>query len=141
MERNKKQLMEDKFNNTNHKNNNLRFALFIKLLGGCLGALHVVVRTAKDDRLAHELQRSGWWPASLAETQASLDALQELSCDLVAHDMRSVLVVCVQLLAGRSLVDTDHGDTNRPCTEKRLASRTAEDWYELTYALPILSRR
>lgn len=96
---------------------------------------------AKNDLLAHELQRCCWWPAGLRETQASLDGLQELSRDFIAHDMCSILVVRMQLLTCGSLVDTNHGDTNRPCTITLLAFREAKIGKESTYALPILKRR
>lgn len=51
-------------------------------------------------------------PPHLRKGQAALDALQVLARGLVAHDM--ALFAVVQLLAGATLVDTDHGDADGP---------------------------
>lgn len=44
--------------------------------------------------------------------QTALDALEILARHLVAHDVS--LFAIVQLLAGTTLVDTHHGDTDGP---------------------------
>ena len=44
--------------------------------------------------------------------ETALDTLQILARDLVAHNM--TLLAVVQLLSSASLVDTNHGHTNRP---------------------------
>lgn len=63
--------------------------------------------------LAHQLSDIFWWPPNLCEAQAPLDALQELSSDFIAHHVP--LVTFVQLLPRAPLMDTHHGDTDRPC--------------------------
>lgn len=61
---------------------------------------------------SHELPDILWRPAYLCKCQAPLDALQILSRHLVAHDM--ALLAVMQLLASTPLVDTHHGNTDRP---------------------------
>lgn len=62
----------------------------------------------------HKLQLVVRWPSRLCETETALDALQELSRDLVAHDVRLAFVALVQFLARRALVDAHHGDADGP---------------------------
>lgn len=95
-------------------------------------------------KLPHHLQRILRDPPRLAKGQAPLDALQELSRDLVAHDMRGHALL-MQLLARGTLVDTHHGDTDGPGTtrppsaKKKTKTRNKAKMKEKTYALPILS--
>lgn len=48
----------------------------------------------------------------MGKGETALDALQILARDLVAHNMS--LLAVVQLLSSTSLVNTNHGHTNRP---------------------------
>lgn len=50
----------------------------------------------------------------MGETETALDALQKLARDLVTHDMRLTFIAFVQFLARRALVNTYHGDADRP---------------------------
>ena len=67
-------------------------------------------------------------PPSLDEADTPFDTLEELSRHLIAHDMSLALV---KFLSGRSLVDANHSDSNRPCAvcEQLVAQRpeTKED--------------
>lgn len=62
----------------------------------------------------HQLQLIIRRPSRLGETEAALDALQELAGDLIAHDVRLTFVALVQFLARRALVDAYHGDADGP---------------------------
>lgn len=89
--------------------------------------------------LAHDLQLIIRGPASLRKAQTSLDTLQVLPGDLVAQDM-GLLITLMQFLSSRTFVDTNHGNTNRPCT--RSCQLCLESLFKgKTYAFPILSRR
>lgn len=63
-------------------------------------------------RSTHQLPNILRRPPDLSETQASLNALQELSCNLITHHMS--LITLMQLLSRTTLVNTNHSDTNRP---------------------------
>jgi hypothetical protein len=60
-------------------------------------------------QLPHIIRR----PPRLSKAQTPLDSLQILPGHLIAHDMR-LLITLMQLLAGAALMDTDHGDADRP---------------------------
>jgi hypothetical protein len=63
--------------------------------------------------LAHQLSDIFWWPSNLCKAQAPLDTLQELPGDFIAHHVP--LVTFVQLFSCAPLMNTHHGDTDRPC--------------------------
>src|SRR4051812_4538360 len=62
--------------------------------------------------LAHKLADILRRPSDLSKRQTPLDALQILPRDLAAHDMPPL--TAMKLLSSTTLVDTHHGDTNRP---------------------------
>lgn len=64
--------------------------------------------------LPHKLQQIVRRPSRLRKAQAALNALQELSRDLVAHDMRLALIALVEFFARGPFVDADHGDADGP---------------------------
>ena len=61
---------------------------------------------------AHQLTHVCRWPPHLRERQTPLDALQVLPRNFVAHHMAFLAIV--KLLTSATLVDTNHGHTNRP---------------------------
>jgi hypothetical protein len=65
---------------------------------------------------SHQLQLVIRGPPRLRKAQTPLDALQIFARYLIAHDMSRVFVVLMELLASRTLVNTNHGDSDRPCT-------------------------
>lgn len=91
--------------------------------------------------LTHQLQLIIRRPPSLGETQASLDALQEFPRRLVAHNVCSILVALVQFFACGSLVNTNHSNSNRPCSVEHVSLVLIIRPSGWTYALPILSLR
>lgn len=72
---------------------------------------------------AHQLQYVCRWPAHLREGETPLYALQELSRNLVSHDV--TLLSVMKLLARASLVDTNHGHTDGPCSLANTKSEIA----------------
>lgn len=63
----------------------------------------------------HQLTQILRRPPGLRKGQAALDTLEELSGGLVGHDVRLLPVAgLVELLAGRPLVDADHGHADGP---------------------------
>lgn len=65
--------------------------------------------------LAHNLQLVLRRPAHLRKAQAAFDALQILARNLIAENM-GLLIALVELFSRGSLVDTNHGHTNGPCS-------------------------
>lgn len=63
--------------------------------------------------LAHKLSDIFWWPPNLCKAQASLDTLQKLPGNFIAHHVP--LVAFMQLLSRAPLVDTNHSDADGPC--------------------------
>lgn len=65
--------------------------------------------------LAHNLQLVLRGPAHLRKAQTAFDTLQVLARDLITEDM-GLLVALVEFFSRGSLVDTNHGHTNGPCS-------------------------
>jgi hypothetical protein len=90
--------------------------------------------------LAHQLQVIIRRPAHLGKAQTPLDALQVLPGALIGHDM-SLIIALVQFLSGGPFVDTNHGDTDGPCSGMSSLIMSLHGGKEGTHAFPILNRR
>ena len=62
--------------------------------------------------LSHQLPQVFRWPSHLRESQTSLYTLQELSRNLITHNMTFLAIV--KFLSSTTLVNTNHSNSNGP---------------------------